>query len=42
MLSRLPDEAFEQVDWRAVKVGRNYHLLTELTPGFGHVSAVID
>lgn len=29
MLSRLPDEAFEQVDWRAVKVGRNYHVTTD-------------
>jgi hypothetical protein len=29
MLSRLPEEAFEQVDWRAVKVGRNYHVTTD-------------
>lgn len=29
MLSPLPDEAFEQVDWRQVKVGRNYHVTTD-------------
>jgi hypothetical protein len=29
MLSPLPDEAFEQVDWRAVKAGRNYHITTD-------------
>jgi hypothetical protein len=29
MLSPLPDEAFEQVDWRAVKAARNYHITTD-------------
>lgn len=29
LLSPLPDEAFEQVDWRQVKAGRNYHVTAD-------------
>lgn len=29
LLSTLPDEAFEQVEWRQVKVGRNYHVTAD-------------
>src|SRR5674476_1416781 len=38
VLSPLPEEAFEQVEWKEVKAQRNYHLLTELPGGFGHVA----
>ncbi|HQZ84180.1 MAG TPA: IS21 family transposase, partial [Actinomycetota bacterium] len=33
-LSPLPEEVFEQVDWKQAKVGRNYHL----TVGYQHYS----
>ena len=29
VLCALPDEVFEQVEWRQVKVGRNYHVTTD-------------
>lgn len=35
MLAALPDEPFEQVEWKELKVGRNYHL----TADYQHYSA---
>ena len=37
-LGVLPAQRFTQVTWKQLKVGRNYHLLTEQPAGFGHVA----
>ena len=41
-LMALPAQRWEPVSWRKAKVHRDWHLLTEPTPGFRHVRAVID
>ncbi|WP_129545617.1 IS21 family transposase [Arthrobacter dokdonensis] len=38
LLQPLPADRFESVEWKQLKAGRNYHLLTEQPAGFGHVA----
>jgi len=42
LLLAAPQSPYAVPVYAQVKVHRDYHLLTELIPGFGHVSAVID
>lgn len=41
-LMALPAQRWQEVSWRRAKVHRDWHLLTELPAGFGHVVAGLD